>query len=206
MPYLYRAAIQAHEKGTPMLRAMMLEFPHDPACDHLDLQYMLGDSLFVAPVFSHDGSVTYYVPGGKWTNFFTGEVIEGPCWIRQTYDFMNLPLLVRPNAVIPIGSHNERPDYDYSDDVTLQVYQLEEGQQLTVEIPSLDGKIETRFSVRREDDILTIQRQGAAKPWNALLVGIESVENAEIINGTAFLRVNDEVDSLALQIRDSNHR
>ena len=27
MPYLYRAAIQAHEKGMPMLRAMMLEFP-----------------------------------------------------------------------------------------------------------------------------------------------------------------------------------
>ena len=57
MPYLFRAAIQAHEQGIPMLRAMMLEFPNDPACDYLDLQYMLGDSLLVAPVFSHDHSV-----------------------------------------------------------------------------------------------------------------------------------------------------
>src|SRR5215216_87949 len=68
MPYLYRAAIQAHEQGTPVLRSMLLEFPDDPACAYLDLQYMLGDSLLVAPVFSHDGSVSYYVPAGRWTN------------------------------------------------------------------------------------------------------------------------------------------
>jgi alpha-D-xyloside xylohydrolase len=68
MPYLYHAAIQAYEHGTPMLRAMAFEFPDDPACDYLDLQYMLGDSLLVAPVFSHDGSVNYYVPEGRWTN------------------------------------------------------------------------------------------------------------------------------------------
>jgi alpha-D-xyloside xylohydrolase len=44
MPYLYRQAALAREFGTPMLRAMMLEFPDDPACDYLDRQYMLGDS------------------------------------------------------------------------------------------------------------------------------------------------------------------
>jgi alpha-D-xyloside xylohydrolase len=31
MPYLYRQAALARELGTPMLRAMMLEFPDDPA-------------------------------------------------------------------------------------------------------------------------------------------------------------------------------
>ena len=68
MPYLFYTAIQAHEHGTPMLRAMMLEFPNDPACDYLDLQYMLGDLLLVAPVFTYDGNVSYYVPEGRWTN------------------------------------------------------------------------------------------------------------------------------------------
>jgi alpha-D-xyloside xylohydrolase len=55
MPYLYRQAALANECGTPMLRAMMLEFPDDPACDYLDRQYMLGDSVMVAPVFSEAG-------------------------------------------------------------------------------------------------------------------------------------------------------
>ncbi len=39
-----------------MLRAMLLEFPEDPACETLDRQYMLGESLLVAPVFSQDAA------------------------------------------------------------------------------------------------------------------------------------------------------
>jgi len=31
-----------------MLRAMLVEFPDDPASDMLDRQYMLGDALLVA--------------------------------------------------------------------------------------------------------------------------------------------------------------
>ena len=206
MPYLYRAAIQAHEKGTPMLRAMMLEFPNDPACDYLDLQYMLGDSLLAAPVFSHDGSVQYYVPIGKWTSLWNGQVIEGPCWIRETHDFTSLPLLVRPNSVIPIGNRTDKPDYDYSDNCTLQVYQLENGKQVSVEIPTLDGKIETRFDIQREGNRIHIQRQGRAKAWNICLMGIDSieyVENAEIevVSGATLIKLNGEASELNIHLR-----
>jgi alpha-D-xyloside xylohydrolase len=50
MPYLYHAALQAHCDGTPMMRAMVVEFPGDPACTHLERQYMLGDNLLVDPL------------------------------------------------------------------------------------------------------------------------------------------------------------
>jgi alpha-D-xyloside xylohydrolase len=36
MPYLYGAACEAHETGVPVMRAMLLEFPDDPTCAHLD--------------------------------------------------------------------------------------------------------------------------------------------------------------------------
>ncbi|NED89084.1 alpha-xylosidase, partial [Streptomyces sp. SID11233] len=72
MPYLYRAALQAHAEGVPVMRAMLLEFPDDPACRTLDRQYMLGDDLLVAPVLAPDGSVEYYVPEGTWTHLLTG--------------------------------------------------------------------------------------------------------------------------------------
>jgi alpha-D-xyloside xylohydrolase len=206
MPYLYRAAVEAHEKGTPMLRAMLLEFPNDPACDYLDLQYMLGDSLLVAPVFSHDGSVQYYVPAGKWTNFFNGQVLEGPRWVRETYDFMSLPLLVRPNLVIPIGSHADRPDYDFSEDVTLQVYQLEDGNQVSTEIPALDGKLATRFDIQRDKKVIHIRRQGPAKAWNVLLVGVDFVEEAEdaeieMMGSSTLMKAKNEISSLRIRLR-----
>jgi len=207
MPYLYHAAIQAHEKGTPILRAMMLEFPDEPACDYLDLQYMLGDSLLVAPVFSHDGSVQYYVPEGRWTNLINGNVIEGPCWVKETHNFMSLPLLARPDTVIPFGSQTDRPDYDYSDGVTLQVYHLEDGKQASVEIPTLDGKIETRFDVKREGKVIYIQRQGPSnKTWNVFLIGIDSGENIEnteieIINGSMMIKADHKTNELTIQLR-----
>jgi alpha-D-xyloside xylohydrolase len=137
---------------------------------------MLGDSLLVAPVFSHDGSVNYYVPEGRWTNLLNGNVIEGPRWVRETHDFLSLPLLVRPNSVIPIGSRVDRPDYDFSTDVTLQIYELEEGRFTTVEIPALDGKIESKFEIQREGKDIHIRKRGPAKAWSVALAGDPSAK------------------------------
>ena len=184
MPYLFRAALQAHEHGTPMMRSMLLEFPDDPTCAYLDLQYMLGDSLLVAPVFSHDGSVSYYVPAGRWTDLLNGEQIEGPGWQRETHDFMSLPLLVRPNSVIPIGSHTDKPDYDFSDGVTLHIYDLEDEHAAKVEISALDGKIETTFEIERKGNTIHIQRHGPAKAWNVALPGTPPMQVEKQISAT----------------------
>jgi alpha-D-xyloside xylohydrolase len=125
MPYLWAAACEAHEKGTPVLRAMALEFPDDPACAHLDRQYMLGPSLLVAPVFSEDGEVEYYVPAGRWTHLLSGDVVEGPGWHRETHDYLSLPLLVRPGTRLPWGARDDRPDYDYEDGLTWREFELD---------------------------------------------------------------------------------
>jgi alpha-D-xyloside xylohydrolase len=102
-----------------------------------------------------------------------------------------------------VGNRTDRPDYDYSQNVTLRVYQLEEGKQINVEIPALDGTIETRFVVRRAGAMINIQRQGSVKAWNVRLVGITNVENAEdkIINGSSLVEASRETDELKIQLR-----
>ena len=162
-----------------MMRAMMLEFPDDLTCDYLDRQYMLGDSLLVAPVFSYEGDVAYYVPHGRWTSFLTGEVVEGPAWARETHDFMSLPLMVRPNSVIAVGSQEDRPDYDYGDGVTLQVYELADGESAAAIIPTIEGDVIATFEVRREDRKITVEKQGACERFQVLLAGIPSVASVE---------------------------
>jgi alpha-D-xyloside xylohydrolase len=185
MPYLYQAARQAHRQGTPMLRAMFVEFPDDPACDYLDQQYMLGDSLLVAPVFTHDGNVNYYVPTGVWTNLLNGKTVQGPRWMKEACDFMSLPLLVRPNTVLPKSSRMDRPDYDYSDNVILKIFQLENGKHLRVEVPDLSGNTQTIFDVQRENDVLRVERQGPSKAWRIALVGVHSIETGRPSEQTA---------------------
>jgi alpha-D-xyloside xylohydrolase len=114
-----------------MMRAMVLAFPDDPACTHLDRQYLLGDDLLVAPVLSADGVVSYYVPAGTWTHFLTGEKVTGPGWVTERHGFQSIPLLARPGAVIPVGAVEDRPDYDYADGVTLRLYEIPDGARVT---------------------------------------------------------------------------
>lgn len=147
MPYLYGAAVEAHEHGTPMMRPMMLEFPDDPACDTLDRQYMMGESLLVAPVFHEDSHVDYYLPDGLWTSLLDGRKVQGGHWQKETHDFLSLPLMVRPGTVLPMGKHDDRPDYDYTDGLELHVYQLAEGQTVTVKIPDLKGQLAATYTV-----------------------------------------------------------
>lgn len=147
MPYLYGAAVEAHEHGTPMMRPMMLEFPDDPACDTLDRQYMMGESLLVAPVFHADSHVDYYLPDGLWTSLLDGRKVQGGHWQKETHDFLSLPLMVRPGTVLPMGKHDDRPDYDYTDGLEFHVYQLAEGQTVTVKIPDLKGQLAATYTV-----------------------------------------------------------
>jgi len=201
MPYLFAAACQAHERGLPVLRAMLLEFPDDPACDTLDRQYMLGGSLLVAPVLSHDNQVSYYVPKGRWTNLLSGKVVQGGAWVKEQHSFLSLPLLVRPNSVIPLGNNAERPDYDYSEGVILQVYELEEGQTVQVDIPSLDGQVETTFTFRREKNMIRVERQGEAKAWQVLLAGEHAATSkADVQDTVEGLLVTPGAGANALEI------
>ncbi|MFM9634313.1 MULTISPECIES: alpha-xylosidase [Streptomyces] len=177
MPYLYEAARVAHEEGTPVMRAMVLEFPDDPGCAHLERQYMLGPDLLVAPVFSDEGDVTYYVPEGTWTHYVTGRTVTGPRWVRERHDAMSVPLLVRPGAVLPVGAHADRPDYAHADGVTLRTYGLERGARVTVRVG------EVTFTVVREGDTLRASCGDPVAPW-ALAAG-DRLAHAEA--GTGFL-------------------
>ena len=84
MPYLFAAAVEATRSGAPVMRAMVLEFPDDPACEALDRQYHARPSLLVAPVFSEDGEVSFYLPEGRWTHLLSGEVVEGGRGARRS--------------------------------------------------------------------------------------------------------------------------
>jgi alpha-D-xyloside xylohydrolase len=188
MPYLFAAAVEAAERGLPVLRAMLLEFSDDPGCETLDRQYMLGESLLVAPVFSAKGEVSYYLPAGRWTHLLTGQVIAGPGWQRETHGFMSLPVLVRPNTLLALGAHDDRPDYDYAEGVELRLYELADGATARAVVPSVEGGVAATFVARREGRTITVEREGAAKAWRVTVGGSEvamsGTEETEVLSGS----------------------
>ncbi|MGN6126563.1 MAG: TIM-barrel domain-containing protein, partial [Humibacter sp.] len=161
MPYLFAAGGEASQRGIPVMRPMQLEFPDDPAVAYLDRQYMLGSDILVAPVFSADGSVQFYLPQGGWTSLLTGEHVDGGAWRTETHALDSLPLYVRDGAVLPIGARDDRPDYDFVDGLVLRVYPGAEPG--TVRVLGVDGT-PVDVVLSRTNDTYTAQAGGRPVP------------------------------------------
>ncbi|WP_054956925.1 alpha-xylosidase [Paenibacillus dakarensis] len=179
MPYLFNTAVQASELGVPSMRAMLLEFPDDPAVEMLDRQYMLGDSILVAPIFSEKGEVTYYLPDGRWTHLLTGETVKGGAWRKETYDFLSLPLFVRDNSLLALGSVDSRPDYDFATDVQLGLYALEDGKKAQAAVRNTKGEVELTVYAAREGNRITFEADGVGKPFSVKFYGMEAIASVE---------------------------
>lgn len=161
MPYLYGKAIEAHKEGTPVLRPMPFEFMGDPGCNYLDAQYMLGDAILVAPVLREDKVVSYYLPEGTWTHLLSQEVKAGGRWYTESYDYFSLPLFVRENTLLPMGSENGRPDYDYEAALVLRLYQPIEGKKAVCVIPNVNGEIVNVITAEKQGDKIVVESEKA---------------------------------------------
>ena len=179
LPYLARGAKQVSEEGVPLMRPMAMEFPHNPAAQYLDRQYMLGDDLMVAPVFSPDGVVEYYVPEGTWTNYLTGENIVGPKWVKGKFDYMSLPLMVRPGAVVPVQEGRVDTDGDLLDKVTIKVFEPqsigEEWKTVELRRGFEESAATVEFRVRCRGSLLEAEASDSTLSWR-LQVGDEVAE------------------------------
>ena len=120
------------------MRSMVMEFPDDPNCRYLSTQYMLGDSLLVAPIFNDRSKARYYLPEGTWTSLLTGERREGGRWYKEHHGYLSIPLFVKESSIIAMGASDEGPEYDYAQDVTLRLYALKDGS--AAETAVCDGK------------------------------------------------------------------
>lgn len=174
MPYLYGLAANSHRTGIPSMRSMILEFDQDPAVKYLDMQYMLGDKLLVAPVFREDGQVEYYLPKGTWTHLLSGETREGGCWQKDTYDYFSLPLYVRENSILPMGAVDSRTDYDFVQGVQLRVYALK--SQASCEIPDLKGNPVFHGEAVREENTIVLKVSKLTQGLTWILENIHQVK------------------------------
>lgn len=87
---LYR---EAHENGSPLLRAMFYEFPEDEICWTLQDQYMFGEKYLVAPILHlNEWTRDVYLPAGTWKLTSTGEIYEGSCTVSVDAPITYMPV------------------------------------------------------------------------------------------------------------------
>ncbi|MBQ6707941.1 MAG: alpha-xylosidase [Clostridia bacterium] len=201
MPYIFSSAVHTHKTGVPVMRAMVLEFPEDIPCEDLDRQYMLGDSLMVAPVFTKNGDVTYYLPEGEWTHLLGNETRIGGKWQKENYDFFSLPLFVRENSIIPMGNNISTPEYDYTDSLTLNIFALKEKAQTVV--CDMYGNEALEVTAVNDNGKITVTLCGNYKNLKICMrnvYDVKTVSGADAISGDMGIILNVKNNKIEFEI------
>jgi alpha-D-xyloside xylohydrolase len=126
IPYLYSLAHEAHRTGLPVLRPLVLEYQDDPNVFGIDLQYLLGSALLVAPVVEANATERrVYLPQGEWYDFWTETLYKGGRWILARAPLDTIPLFVKAGTILPLGPVEQFVGEKGTDEVTLRVYPRE---------------------------------------------------------------------------------
>jgi len=125
IPYLYTCFAEYAFYGRPPIRAMNLvdgfsvmsketiatidseKNPYAIASKkEIKDQYMMGDNLLIAPLFTGETSRKVILPIGKWYDFYTGELAGESEIISVTPGLAHIPVFVRDGGIIPMAVTN----------------------------------------------------------------------------------------------------
>ena len=124
MPYVYAQAKDCSERGLPMVRALLVEFPQDPGAWLVEDEYMFGSQILVAPLMESGNERTVYLPKGKWIDYQSGKIYEGG---YQTIQAGKIPavILVRDGSLIPHALLAQRTDQINWNKIELKPYKAD---------------------------------------------------------------------------------
>ena len=149
LPYIYSASYQVSAGQSSMMRALMMDFPQDPAVLDLNSEYMFGKALLVCPVT--EPMYTAYVPGGRdsvlkedfsklktkevylpagtdWYDFWTGEKRTGGNRVSKEVPLDIMPLYVRAGSILPWGPKVQYATEQSWDQLEIRVYPGADGE------------------------------------------------------------------------------
>ena len=123
MPYWYTEFARYHFDGIPPFRGMNLESGfnlqavsktelHDKdlkdnpyletVTKEIKDQYMAGEYLLVAPLFTGEKTRTVILPQGNWYDFYTGDYVGNGEVITVTPGLERIPVYVKDGGIIPM--------------------------------------------------------------------------------------------------------
>ena len=153
LPYLYHQSLSASHTAKPVVRALIIDYPHDRNVWHIDDQYLFGDALLVAPVLAPMAEATrrtLYLPAGVWIDYWSKEVLHSRGeWIVREIDLQTMPIYVKAGSIIPYGEEKQSTGNEIGSIALLEVYRGAAGA-----LQYDDGV--TRFDACLEDGALSL--------------------------------------------------
>jgi alpha-glucosidase len=130
-PYYYSLAHEAAEKGTPLMRPLVMEFPDDPQVANLTDQWLMGKGLMAAPVLTASSGTadeatgtkrSVYFPKASWYTFGANTLRTGGTRADMVVPWEEIPVFVRAGTILPLAPVIQHTDDLPGGPLGLQIY------------------------------------------------------------------------------------
>jgi alpha-glucosidase (family GH31 glycosyl hydrolase) len=188
LPYLYSAVRESTKTGLPVMRALWLHYPDDPAAVARGDVFLWGRDILAAPVVEQGAKERrLYLPRGVWHDYWTGERHDGGREITRAVDLETLPLYVRAGAILPLGPVRQYTAEKVDEPLSIAIY------------PGADG----RFLLYDDDGATFDYRKGH---WLGIQMAWNDRQRRLSLRLAPGSRLIDGKRALSVQLRESKKR
>jgi alpha-glucosidase len=171
IPYIYTEARRTYDTGIAFIRPMYYDWPEAAEAYHSLNEYMFGDQVIAAPVVQPLDDATalatepIWLPEGEWIEEPTGVRLHGPYNKERTFSLDQVPLYLRPGAIIPMQPPMLNTGAKPVDPLILHILPLNDGQHSDYRLyeDSSQGReymtgefATTGLHAKRDGDVLTV--------------------------------------------------
>lgn len=113
VPYIHAAFVRYNQLGIPPFRALVMDYPDDPAVRNLSNQFMVGENMLVAPVVAGETHRKVYLPDGDWFEFWTSKKFSGKSEYSFDVPLKQIPVFIKSGTILPLAKptlHTDDPD------------------------------------------------------------------------------------------------
>lgn len=127
IPYTYTMNRLTEKEGRPLLMPMYYACPNEEEAYRVGNEYFFGTQLIVAPIThkadkrTHTAAVDIWLPEGRYTDIFTGEVYCGGKTVINR-DIASIPVLAPAGAIIPLDGRKTGNDCGNPESLEILIY------------------------------------------------------------------------------------
>lgn len=113
IPYIHAAFVRYKQQGIPPFRALVMDYPTDPAVRNISNQFLVGGNMLVAPVIEGEPKRNVYLPEGDWYEFWTSKKYAGKAEYTFDVPLEQIPVFIKSGTILPLAKptlHTDDPE------------------------------------------------------------------------------------------------
>ncbi len=128
IPYIYSMNYRTHKNCIALCEPMYYEYPEEKCAYEVKNQFFFGSELMVAPITTklnpktNLASVDVWLPEGRWTDIYNGNIYEGGQHIKMYRGIESIPVLAKEGAIIPLSANDRDNDCTNPKDMKIRIF------------------------------------------------------------------------------------